>query len=348
MSEVVMEVLADTRLWSEVHFGTAQLGDRRRTHRLVESAAAIARHPQKPFTQVFDWNDLRGFYRLCACQEATLSVVQQPHWQQTRQAMAQQPLVLILHDTTVLDYTTHTALTGAGPIGDGDGQGFLQQNSLAVLPAPRQVLGLAYQQLRVRQPRPQGENSYQRRRRPRESIQWLEGIRAAGRTPAACCWVDVADRGCDFNEAMVAARERGHHFLFRVFEDRMLYAAADRKQPVKLLAYARSLPAVGSDTFAITGRGGRPGRTATVSLAAVAVWVPAPRGTPQRAHQPLAPAWLLRIWEPKPAAGGGRTGGMVAALFAADDHVRTVERTARLVQLPLVVGGLSRRREERL
>jgi hypothetical protein len=222
MSEVVMEVLADTRLWSEVHFGTAQLGDRRRTQRLVESAAAIACHPQKPFTQVFDWNDLRGFYRLCACQEATLSVVQQPHWQQTRQAMAQQPLVLILHDTTFLDYTSHTALTGAGPIGEGNGQGFLQHNSLAVLPAPRQVLGLAYQQLRVRQPRPQGENSYQRQRRPRESIQWLEGIRAAGVAPTEGCWVDVADRGCAFYEAMVAARELGPHFLFRVFEERVL------------------------------------------------------------------------------------------------------------------------------
>lgn len=297
-----MEVLADTRLWSEVHFGTAQLGDQRRTERLVASAAAIARHPQKPFTQVFDWNDLRGFYRLCDREEATLSAVQQPHWEQTRQAMTQQPLVLILHDTTELDYTPHTALTGAGPIGDGNGQGFLQHNSLAVLPVPRQVVGLAYQQLRVRQPRPQGENAYQRRQRPRESVQWLEGIRASGPAPAGCCWIDVADRGCDFYEAMVAAQDLGHHFLFRVFEDRLLYATANREQPVKLLAYARSLPAVGSDTFEITGRGGRPRRTATVSLAAVAVWVPAPWGTPQRSQQPLVPAWLLRIWEPNPPA----------------------------------------------
>jgi hypothetical protein len=62
------------------------------------------------------------------------------------------------------------------------------------------------------------------------------------------------------------------------------------------------MPSAGSDTFEITGRGGRPGRTATVSLAAVAVWVPAPRGTPRRAHQPLVQAWLVRIWEPKPPA----------------------------------------------
>lgn len=298
-----MEVLPDARRWAEVTFGTARLGDPRRTRRLVESAAAIALHPEKPFPQVLDWNGLRGFYRLCAQEETTLAAVQQPHWEQTRQAMAEQPLVLIVHDTTELDYTGHRALRGAGPIGDGDGQGFLQHNSLAVLPTPRQVLGLAYQQLRVRQPRPEGENAYQRRQRPRESIQWLEGIRACGPAPQGCCWVDVADRGCDCYEAMVAARQAGHHFLFRVFEDRVLYADANREQPVKLLARARSLTAVGSDTFAITGRRDRPSRTVTVSLAATAVWLPAPWGTPQRSAQPLLPAWLIRIWEPDPPAG---------------------------------------------
>jgi hypothetical protein len=69
-----------------------------------------------------------------------------PHWEQTRQAMRQQPLVLILHDTTELDYTSHRALSGVGPIGNGGGRGLLQHNTLAVVPTPRQVLGLAFQQ----------------------------------------------------------------------------------------------------------------------------------------------------------------------------------------------------------
>jgi Transposase DNA-binding/Transposase Tn5 dimerisation domain len=298
-----MEVLADAYTWSEAHFGTAQLGDQRRVRRLVEAAAQIARHPEKPFTQVFNWNDLRGFYRLCDQEEATLQAVQGPHWEQTRRAMREQPVVLILHDTTELDYTSHAALTGVGPIGDGNGRGFFQHNSLAVLPDGRQVLGLSYQQLRVRQPRPEGETSYQRRRRQRESIQWLEGIRAAGRAPQSCCWVDVGDRGSDFYDAMRAAREHDHHFLFRVFQDRRLYAAPDREQPVHLLAYARSLAAVGRDTFDIAGRGGRPARTATVSLAAAPVWVPPPWGTLRKQAQPLIPAWLIRVWEAEPPAG---------------------------------------------
>src|SRR5208283_369237 len=158
-----MDVFADTRKWAEINFSEAQLGDRRRTRRLVQSVAKIAEHPEKAFTQTFDWNELRGFYGLCNQETATLEAIQRPHWEQTRRAMGQHHLVLILHDTSELDYTHHPALRGSGPIGDGNGKGFLQHNSLAVLPKPRQVLGLAYQQLRTREPAPR-ESTFRRRK----------------------------------------------------------------------------------------------------------------------------------------------------------------------------------------
>src|ERR1019366_768323 len=104
-----------------------------------------------------------------------------------------------------------------------NGKGFLQHNSLAILPQPRQVLGLAYQQLKVRQPAPEGETTYQRKRRKRESDFWSEGIRASGRPPEGCCWVDVCDRGSDDYEAMRAARDVNHHFLFRASQDRTVF-----------------------------------------------------------------------------------------------------------------------------
>src|ERR1051325_6930809 len=105
-----MGITPCTQRWAEEHFGTVDLGDRRRTRRLVQSAARIAQHPEKSFPQIFDWNDLRGFYRLCDCPAATTAAVQQPHWQRTRQAMAEQPLVLILHDTSELDFSRHPAV----------------------------------------------------------------------------------------------------------------------------------------------------------------------------------------------------------------------------------------------
>lgn len=289
---------AGTAAWAEQQFAAVDLRHRRRTRRLVHSAALIAAHPEQPFNQLFGWNDLRAFYNLCDQEAATLPALQTPHWQQTRQAMGQHRLVLVLHDTTELDFTTHAALRGAGPIGDGRGRGFLQHNSLAVLPQPRQVLGLAFQQWRVRRKAPRGEHAQKRKRRPRESDLWLQGILAAGRPPAGSLWVDVGDRGSDIYEAMAAAVGVGHAFLFRLTPNRQVWASADRGAPlVGLRDYALSLPSQGSDAVDIPGRGGRAARTAVVQLAAAPVWVPAPQGVPKRWQQPVIAAWVVRLWE---------------------------------------------------
>lgn len=298
-----MEVFLNARAWAEQNFASADLGDRRRTRRLVESAAKIAAHPEKPFTQVFDWNELRGFYRLCDQSEATLAAVMGPHWQQTRQTMGQQPLVLILHDTSELDYSSHHRLTGIGQIGNERGKGFLQHNSLAVVPQPRQVLGLAYQQLRVRQPAPAGESTHQRKRRPRESDLWLDGFRGSGQAPEGCCWVDVCDRGSDDYEGMRVSREVGHHFLFRANQNRLVFVTPEHDEQKYLLDYARSLSSQGSDVVEIPGRGGRPPRTAQVSLAAAPVWIPPPKGSSKSGVKPIVTAWILRIWEAHPPGG---------------------------------------------
>src|SRR5262245_55408380 len=283
-----MGVLAEPLAWAQQQFGRVSLGDRRRTRRLVQSVAQIARRPEQSFPQLFDWNALRAFYGLCHREEATLPTLQQPHWEHTRQAMGQQPLVLVVHDTSPLDFTSHAALRGAGPIGDGHARGFLQHNSLAIVPQPRQVLGLAYQPFRVRQPAPEGETSAQRQRRRRESDLWRAGIEASGTPPAGCCWVDLGDAGSDLYEAMVASRAVGHHCRCRAAQDRLvLLGPQPRGAEVPLWRYARSLPTRGQDVVDIPSRGGRPARTAVVHLAAAPVWIPAPTEVRQRWQQPI-------------------------------------------------------------
>jgi hypothetical protein len=285
------------------NFAAVDLGNKRSTERLVHSATKIAAHPEKPFNQVFDWNELRGFYRFCNKRTATLSAIQRPHWQDTRAEMAKHPLVLILHDTTEMDYTGHTALEGTGPIGDGNGRGFLQHNSLAVLPKPRHVLGLAFQQWQVRQEAPKNEHTAKRKRRERESQLWMRGIEATGRPPEGCRWVDVGDRGADIYEALLAAQAQGHDFLFRLTQNRQVWQDTEHEQWTKLRDHARSLPSQGRDHVEIPSRGGRAGRDADVELAAAPVWIPAPSGTRQRFAQPVVEAWVVRIWEAHPPAG---------------------------------------------
>lgn len=298
-----MDRIPDTSEWARTHFGEADLGDRRRTRRLVESAARIAAQPEKSFPSVFDWNTLRAFYNLCNRDEVTHQDLQTPHWRLTRAAMAEQPLVLIVHDTTELDFTSHPALTGAGPIGDGGGQGFLQHNSLAFSADGSRLLGLAYQQIKTRQPTPATETRRARKLRPRESEMWTEGIRASGRPPEGSTWVDVGDRGADIYEAMEEARNCGHQFLFRICQDRAVFVDKQGGEAeAYLMTHARGLTAAGDDVVAIPGRGGRPPRTAAVKLAAAAVRVPPPRTTAKRSTRPTLQAWVIRVWEPDPPA----------------------------------------------
>lgn len=286
------------------NFQDVDLGDRRRVERLIEAAATIARRPEHSFTLSFDLKGLRAFYRLCNCKKATLKNIQASHWNLTRQAMGEQPIVLILHDTSELDYTSHHALKGAGPIGDGNGRGFLQHNSLAVVPGTRQVLGLAYQQIVTRKPAPKKETSYQRRKRKRESQLWMDGIRASGRPPVGSMWVDVGDRGADIYEAMRESEQVGHHFVIRACQDRGIGIQADLSETSHLMQFAASLPSLGTDTIEIPSRKGRPARTATVQLSAAPIWVPAPKGTKGRKSQPVIRAWVVRVWEVNPPAGG--------------------------------------------
>jgi hypothetical protein len=219
--------------------------------------------------------------------------------------MSRHPVALILHDTTELDYSRHHHLAGRGQIGNEFGRGFLQHNSLAVLPQPRQVLGLAFQQFKARPPAPEGETAYQRKRRQRESQLWPDGFRGLGAAPAGCCWVNVCDRGGDDYEAARAARQLGQHVLVRASQNRRVFLTAEHDRQGYLLDHARTLSSQGADTVEIPGRGGRPPRTATVQLAGAAVWMPAPAGTPKRKQQPILALWVVRIWEADAPAGVG-------------------------------------------
>src|SRR6266568_230077 len=68
--------------------------------------------------------------------------------QQTREAMGKPKRVLLIQDTTEVDYQAHPTSTGLGPIGNGTHHGFLLQSVLAVLPQSREMLGLAPQEPR--------------------------------------------------------------------------------------------------------------------------------------------------------------------------------------------------------
>lgn len=101
---------------------------------------------------------------------------------------------------------------------------------------------------------------------------------------------------------MAASLTIGHHFLFRIVQDRLVFTTAKCDKQAYLMQYARTLVSQGTEVVEIPGRGGRPWRKAMVSLAAAAVWVPAPKDTPKRKSRPVLPCWVVGVCEAKPPA----------------------------------------------
>src|SRR4051812_705385 len=136
-------MLDEARRWAETQFGTADLGDARRTHRLVSTMAAIARAPDESLPrQLGSLANTKAGYRLFDCGAVTRTAVMNPHIAECHAAAARHPIVRMVHDHKILDLSPHRTLKGAGRVGNDRGTGFLAHSCLAVLPsAGRAALG---------------------------------------------------------------------------------------------------------------------------------------------------------------------------------------------------------------
>jgi hypothetical protein len=119
--------------WAQTEFALAELGDQRRTRRLVQMARCLAQTPTGTLPQAFPvWKDLKAAYRFLDHLEFGPSEIQQVHRQQTLEACRQPGEYLLIEDTTELDYSSHRRTEQLGFIGNGRGRGLLLHSTLAV------------------------------------------------------------------------------------------------------------------------------------------------------------------------------------------------------------------------
>jgi hypothetical protein len=292
--------------WAQNEFGFAQLGDRRRTNRLVNIAGHLAASPGGTLPQAFpDWAELKAAYRFFGQRGVSYERVVEPHVERTRAACRQPGEYLLLEDTTLLDYSHRGALADLGVVGDGGGRGFELHSALAVRveawtleqrPAGV-VVGLFDQQCRRPRPAPEGETRGERLCRPRKSQAWAAGFKTAGRPPAGSRWIYVADRESDFYEPLQICMLHGVDFVVRGLQDRRLADEAGH-----LPAALARAPVLGRTTVEVRARGGQPARTAIVEVRSTRVDLDGP-WRPGGWQAPLRDIGVVEVREVNAPAG---------------------------------------------
>ena len=306
-------------LWAEATFGSVRLGDPRRDRRAVAMAHAMASETGASLPkQLHDQAALEATYRFLQSGHVSYEELIRPHVEMTRQDCREQREVLLIQDTTEIDYQHHPKTSGLGPIGNGSHQGFLLQTVLAVEPNSRQVLGIAHQEPFLRQPAPPKETKQQRLQRERESQVWERSVQALGSPPEGVRWVHVGDRSSDIFAFLNLCREMKCDFVIRAAQDRcvdLLVEQAERPVPPRshhaerpsppalhLFEVVESWPAQATSTVEITASQKRKARTANVSLSCQPLRLLPPRGQETKGWHPLV-VWVIHVWEPEPPEG---------------------------------------------
>ena len=113
------DLLRSADLWAAHEMGRVQLGDRRRTQRLVTVTTTLAHHPNGTLPTSFTkWTDLRAAYRLFAEPDVTHDAIVAPHAQRVAQACRVPGQYLLVEDTTTLSFNTRAAVADLGPVND--------------------------------------------------------------------------------------------------------------------------------------------------------------------------------------------------------------------------------------
>lgn len=306
-------MLLSPLLWAEETFGGVQLGDPRRTRRAVAIAHALARETGASLPkQLHDAAALEATYRFLHSSHVSYEDLIGPHVQATMQDCREQREVLLIQDTTEVDYQQHPKTEGLGPIGKGTHHGYLLQTVLGVVPQGRQVLGIAHQEPFLRQPAPAKETKQQRLARDRESQVWERSVQAIGSPPQGVRWVHVGDRYSDIFALLQLCRKLQTDFLVRAAQDRCVELVVEPAQPPPALSpkprarhlfeVVESWPAQATRAVQIEASQKHKARTAQVALSWQPLRLLPPLTAQGKGWQPLL-VWVIHVWEPEPPEG---------------------------------------------
>ena len=311
----------DAAGWAEQEFGACELGDPRRTRRLVKIVADQAAHPSGSYAQAAGGNrhDLKGYYRFLNREREDLNPERllHTHRTQTIRRMKRESTALIVQDTTELNFSTRWACAGLGQLGTNQtgtqSRGLDLHSCLAV--GGQSGLPLGVLRLDGYAPEPAHGKDPARPIEEKESYRWLEGYADACGIAAILPEtrvISVTDREGDMFELFDRRRcqqGRKAELLVRAQYDRCL-EGSDRKLFAELaaapLAKRVLLPVPRQREHrakpAAPGRPALPARLAKVAVRFQAVSLSAPQTPQTRQKQPIK-LWAVYLREKYPPKG---------------------------------------------
>jgi len=285
--------ISDSQDWAEDEFGSAKIYDPRLKRRLFNLARDFYREPQAPIPEACGSTaETKAAYRFFANKRVTMERVLRGHIESTVERIKKHQVVLSVQDTTSLNYTTHEATEGLGPIStkDSKAMGLIVHDTMTFTEQGT-PLGLLDVQLWARDSEDRGKK-YKRKEKSieeKESIKWLKSHQRACEVQKLCpetMIVSISDRESDIYELFLEAEKnpQGAKLMVRCERSRNRKAEEDF-----LWARMEKEPVSGFYGVRVPPKSSRPGREAKMQVRYAKVTLKPPRGKP---YPPIT-VWLV-------------------------------------------------------
>jgi hypothetical protein len=285
-------------VWAQQLAEEADLPDRRLQSRLTAILVDTIERPSASIPQAAgDDGQAKAAYRFYANDRATTEALHRGVALEAARRCLDRDDVLVVQDTTTLNFTGLNGIPELGPIDSGGlARGVHLHTTLAVS-TPGQVIGILDQQYWAR-PQPGQPGPAEK-----ESGKWINGIdaardtlyQAAGDHPVPRL-IHVMDREGDAYEVMMAVEDAGDSAIIRCAQNRRVDAPLATAHEA-----VRSQPVLCRTTVPVDRKAGVPQRSAWVEVRSMAVTL-----VPDLAKYPHAwsMTWnLVEVWEFAPPPG---------------------------------------------
>ena len=263
--------------WAQEQFGSTELGDKRRTARLVRIGTSAARSPAGTVSAVFDDDaERQGAYDFLESPDIEAAALERGVGEAAARRCGEESRIFVAVDGSSLTFADQTGERGLGAVGTytAGAVGMKVISALALSDGGVPIALL--RQLMWRRPAQRPTNRRSARKRPvekKETQHWLDAVQGAAermRTAGSKTRMTyLVDREGDSAAMLTALVGTGHGFIVRGNWDREVTADDGRPWKVKnLFAYR---PSLGAYDLEVSARPGRSGRTAHIELGAAEV-----------------------------------------------------------------------------
>lgn len=213
--------------WAIEELSKVNFGDKRLDKRFLKVASSQALKPASSINAANnDWSLVKGAYRFFDNIKVTPEKILEPHFANTAHRIYGQEFVVVVNDTSFVDFSSHLMTKGLGTasaIGDYEVKGVHFHAGLA-LSHEGTPLGLVYSKLWSREKQTQkGHNHVKVPMKQKESYRWIECLeRTKELLPSGTNALVVGDRESDIYEYFERAIDLEIDVLVRLQHNRVI------------------------------------------------------------------------------------------------------------------------------